>query len=101
MRVDVKAQEKEQAHGKLPRELNKGRDFDRLWLVYFVHCIDGSVCTVIMIQLSFRLENRNTGNASQYAHNDQPVVLVYKDPLAVGNTSKKMNLRSMLFTTGE
>jgi predicted GIY-YIG superfamily endonuclease len=87
--LEVNAQEKEKAQGKLPRELNKGRDFERLWLVYFEHCIDGFLCTGIINDLTPQLENRNFGNASRYTRSGQLVVLVYKDVMAVGNIAKQ------------
>ena len=50
------------------------------WLVYILHCSDGSLYTGITNDLPKRLKAHATGRASKYTRSRLPVKLVYSEP---------------------
>ena len=50
------------------------------WLVYILHCRDGSLYTGITNDLPKRLKAHNAGKASRYTRSRLPVALVYSEP---------------------
>ena len=50
------------------------------WLVYILHCSDGSLYTGITNDLPKRLKAHATGKASKYTRSRLPVRLAYSEP---------------------
>lgn len=52
----------------------------RRWLVYILHCRDGSLYTGVTNDLTKRLKAHSAGKASKYTRSRRPVRLVYEEP---------------------
>ncbi len=61
------------------------------WIVYIVHCADGSLYTGIAKDVARRVEEHNSNNllAARYARSRRPVVLVYQELAATRSAALK------------
>jgi putative endonuclease len=59
------------------------------WLVYLLHCSDGSLYTGITNDLPKRLKAHGAGKASKYTRSRLPVKLAYSEPTKTKSAALK------------
>lgn len=61
------------------------------WIVYIVHCADGTLYTGIAKDVARRIEEHNLNNllAAKYTRARRPVVLVYQESAATRSAALK------------
>jgi len=50
------------------------------WLLYILHCKDGTYYTGITNDLSRRVQQHNEGTASRYTRSRRPVKVIFQEP---------------------